>query len=187
MLLTNLRDFEWYNEPEDVSFEERGMAVLTKNKTDFWQSKHHNFKKDDGHFFFTRRTGNFTLDVKWIFEPEGRFDQCGIMVRIDERNWFKASVMYDNPSRPMLGSCVTNNGYSDWAAQKIPEGVSEVWYRVKRNNGDYLIFYSLDGEQFEQIRLLHLINDTPEVKAGAYTCSPQRGGVEAVLTKLEFS
>ena len=51
MLLTNLRDFEWYNEPEDVSFEERGMAVLTKNKTDFWQSKHHNFKKDDGHFF----------------------------------------------------------------------------------------------------------------------------------------
>lgn len=186
MLLEQLRDFEWLNEPFDVSFEERGMWVSTHDKTDFWQSAHHNFKKDSGHFFFTRRSLNFTLTVKWLFENKGRFDQCGIMVRIDEKNWFKASIMYDNPQNPQLGSCVTNNGYSDWAAQKIPDGVNEVWFRVKRCNGDYLVFYSLDGVKYEQIRMLHLLNDMPEVKAGAYVCSPQHGGFEAVLAKIDF-
>lgn len=186
MLLEQLRQFEWYNEPLDVSFEERGMWVATQNKTDFWQSAHHNFRKDDGHFFFTHQMGNFTLVVKWIFETRGQFDQCGIMVRVDEKNWFKASIMYDNPENPTLGSCVTNSGYSDWAAQKIPTGINEIWYKVKKVNGDYLIFYSLDGVKYEQIRMLHLINDMPEVKVGAYICSPQREGFEGILTKIDF-
>ena len=38
MFLEQLRDFEWYNEPADVSFDERGMRVLSRARTDFWQS-----------------------------------------------------------------------------------------------------------------------------------------------------
>ena len=30
MFLEQLRDFEWYNEPADVSFDERGMRVLSR-------------------------------------------------------------------------------------------------------------------------------------------------------------
>lgn len=186
MLLDQLRDFEWYNEPEDVSFDERGMRVLSRIKTDFWQSAHHNFSKDDGHFFFTRKTGNFTMTLKWNFDTNGSFDQCGIMVRIDEKNWFKASVMFESFRQPMLGSCVTNNGYSDWAAQDIPMGINQIWYRVKKVNGDYLVFFSLDGKKFKQIRLLHLLNDMPEVKAGAYICSPQRMDFEGILSAIDF-
>lgn len=83
--MEQLRDFEWYNEPADVSFDERGMRVLSRARTDFWQSLHHRFSKDDGHFFFTRKTGNFSCTVKWNFETDGSFDQCGIMLRIDEQ------------------------------------------------------------------------------------------------------
>lgn len=186
MLLEQLRDFEWYNEPLDVSFDERGMKVLSRDKTDFWQSLHHKFYKDDGHFFFTRKTGNFVFTIRWDFETNGNFDQCGIMLRIDERNWFKASVMFENFRQPMLGSSVTNNGYSDWAAQDIPMGINQVWYKIKRINGDYIIYFSMDGIKFKQIRLFHLLNDFPEVKVGAYICSPQREGFEATLSQIDF-
>lgn len=186
MLLEQLRDFEWYNEPLDVSFDERGMKVLSRDKTDFWQSLHHKFYKDDGHFFFTRKTGDFSLVIRWDFETNGNFDQCGIMLRIDERNWLKASVMFENFRQPMLGSCATNNGYSDWAAQDIPMGINQIWYKIKRIRGDYVIYFSLDGIKFKQIRMLHLLNDMPEVKVGAYVCSPQREGFEATLSQIDF-
>lgn len=187
MLLDALRDFEWLNEPLDVNFDETGMRVLTHDKTDFWQSAHHHFAKDNGHFFYTRREDDFTFVISWKFVSSGQFDQCGVMLRIDEKNWFKASIMYDNPQQPMLGSSVTNCGYSDWAAMEIPHGIEEISFKVKRLKGDYIIYYSLDGLSFKQIRLLHLINDQPEVKIGAYLCSPQREAFEGVLTRIEFN
>lgn len=94
--------------------------------------------------------------------------------------------MFESFRQPMLGSCVTNNGYSDWAAQDIPMGINQIWYRVKKVNGDYLVFFSLDGKKFKQIRLLHLLNDMPEVKTGAYICSPQRMDFEGILSAIDF-
>lgn len=186
MLLDALRDFEWLNEPLDVNFEETGMRVLTHNKTDFWQSAHHRVSKDNGHFFYTRRYDDFSFVVGWKFQINGRFDQCGIMLRIDEKNWFKASIMYDAPQYPMIGSCVTNNGYSDWANIDIPAGIEEMYYKIKRHKGDYVISYSFDGQNFRQMRMLHLLKDQPEVKVGAFVCSPQHEGFEATLTRIEF-
>lgn len=108
------------------------------------------------------------------------------MLRIDEKNWFKASVMSDNEAQPRLASCVTNCGYSDLAPIEIPAGITEVSYKIKRFKGDYILYYSLDGINFKQLRMLHLLNDQPEVKVGAYICSPQREAFEGVLTQIEF-
>ena len=52
MILENLKNFEWLNEPENVIFADKEMKIVAKKQTDFWQSKHHNFAKDDGHLFF---------------------------------------------------------------------------------------------------------------------------------------
>lgn len=69
MFLEQLRDFEWYNEPADVSFDERGMQVLSLPGTDFWQSLHHRVSKDDGHFFFTRKPAILLVRLNGILKP----------------------------------------------------------------------------------------------------------------------
>ena len=186
MRLEALKDFEWLNEPENVVFHDKEMRIVAQRETDFWQSKDHHFHRDNGHFFYSKRRNNFTFTVKWQFEKLNPYHQCGLMVRIDENNWIKASVLYDNPKRPMLGSSVTQYGYSDWAAQDIPADISEVWFRIIRQQGDYMIYYSLDGLSFKQMRLAHLLSDMPEVKVGAYVCNPTQTDFEAVLSVLEF-
>lgn len=186
MLLGALQDFEWYNEPQNVTFRDKEMIVSAEKGSDFWQSRHHQYGQDNGHFFFTRRKGDFIFTLKWSFNECLTYNQCGLMLRIDENNWVKASIMYDNPERPMLGTSVTQNGYSDWAAQDIPSNLKEIWFKVKRCNGDYLIYFSLDGESFKQIRITHLINDIEEIKVGAYICSPRNNNFEASLSLLEF-
>ena len=45
---------------------------------------------------------------------------------------------------------------------------------------------SLDGKKFKQVRMFHLLNDCPEVKIGAYACSPQRDDFEAILSQIDF-
>lgn len=186
MLLDALKRFEWYNEPENVRFNERGMVVTAKPQTDFWQSTHHNFHKDNGHFFFTRTITDFVLTVKWQFEKSFQFDQCGLMLRVDERNWFKLSLMSEQADAPKLGTSLTNFGYSDWAVQDLPQPLTEIWYRLKRSGSDYIAYFSVDGVVYKQMRLFHLVNDNPEIKVGAYAAAPRRSSFEAVLETLEL-
>ena len=47
MILENLKNFERLNEPENVIFANKEMKIVPKSQTDFWQSKHHNFYKDN--------------------------------------------------------------------------------------------------------------------------------------------
>lgn len=186
MLLEQLLEFEWLNEPEDVDFQDAGMKVTARKGTDFWQNKKHNVHMDNGHFFFTRKCANFTLTTHWEFDNIEGLNQCGIMVRADEQNWVKASILTESLQYPKLGSCVTNNGYTDWAAQNISKDIKEIWFKLKRQNGDYLLFYSEDGEKFCQIRLFNLYQEDVEVKAGAYICAPKNEGYQAVLKGISI-
>jgi len=185
MILDSLKNFQWLNDPADVFFNETGMNVMAREKTDFWQSLHHNFGRDNGHFFYTHKIGDFSMTVKWSFAALNHFQQCGIMVRVDERNWIKASLMQDDAKFPKLGTSVTQKGYSDWASQNLLAPVNAIWYRIARKSGDYTVLYSLDGENFSQIRLAYLMRDIPEVKVGAYLCSPNISGFEATLERIE--
>ena len=187
MLLDDLKKFDWLNEPENVRFEETGMRVVAKCRTDFWNCVRYDFIKDDGHFFFCYAVDDFCCDLNWEFEKAELFDQCGIMLRIDENNWFKASVMYENEKVPMLATSMTTNGLSDLATVPLPVGIKRVWYRLKRYKGCYIASYSLDGENYVQMRKFYLLYDTDEVKVGAYICSPQHEDFEAVLRGVEMS
>ena len=89
MRLETIRDFEWYNEPE-FGFDAGCMRIKAAPQTDFWQDNRHNIRKDNGHFFFSRRNGNFTLTVKWQTQKDQpRWCQYGLMGRIDNNNWCK--------------------------------------------------------------------------------------------------
>ncbi len=187
MLLDALKDFEWQNEPENVRFNENGMVVLSRNKTDFWQSKGHHFQKDDGHFFFCESKGDFRLITKWkLNEPSDAFCQSGMMLRVDEKNWFKFSLMSENKEQSKLGSSLTVNGSSDWAVIDLPYPVTEIWYKLVRNQDDYIAYYSLDGVKYFQHRLFYLPSDQGRIKVGAYIASPQQSNFEACLEILDL-
>lgn len=186
MLLETLKEFDWLNEPQNVRFDEDGMHVQAKYRTDFWCCARYDFRKDDGHLFFSYVLGDFCCDLDWSFENPGAFDQCGIMLRMDVNNWFKASIMYENEQTPMLATSLTNDGYSDLATIPLPAHTKRMWYRLKKRKGCYIASYSLDGENYVQLRKFYLIHDNDEVKVGAYICSPQGEDFKAVLHNLQL-
>lgn len=109
------------------------------------------------------------------------------MVRLDNLNWAKGGVLSPDLYKPQLGTVVTNCGHSDWAVSPLYDYNADFWYRLRRKNGDFIIFYSVDGQNFQQIRLFHFLEKADTVKVGAYACSPQRAGFRCILENIEFS
>lgn len=180
-----LEKFEWYNEPENVRFDKDGMAIYSRVNTDFWQSIHRGFKKDDGHFFFCRQNGNFSLTFKWGVEDISQFSQCGLMVRIDERNWFKASMMSEAVDNSLFVSSLTIGGHSDWSGVEMDESVKELWFRLNRIDDDYVFSYSKDGINFVKERMFYL-KSYEDVKVGAYIASPNQNDFCAKLSEMKL-
>ena len=107
------------------------------------------------------------------------------MVRIDERNWFKASLMNEQAHQNVLASSYTVTGHSDWAGFNLPQDVEEIWYRLNRVGDDYIFSYSLDGVQFIKSRMFYL-QSYEEVKVGAYIASPNCENFSAELSGLKL-
>jgi regulation of enolase protein 1 (concanavalin A-like superfamily) len=62
-----------------------------------------------------------------------------------------------------------------------------MWYRLSRREDDYRIECSVDGENFQQMRICHLINGNGKVRFGIYACSPEASSFKAVFTKMQLT
>ncbi len=163
--------FHWFNEPAKYQFG-TGLEIFTGPKTDFWQKTHYGFERDDGHCLFIKCPGDFSLMTHIEFQPQEKYDQCGLMVRSDRDHWIKVSTEYENETHSHLGSVVTNLGFSDWATQDISSSQRQMWYRISKNGSDFLLEGSFDGNDWLQLRIAHLHKLFKQLEIGIYACSP---------------
>ncbi len=163
--------YYWFNPPKHYSVG-NGLEIWTDEKTDFWQRTHYGFQRDDGHCLFIRQADDFSLRTQVEFQPREKYDQCGLMVRIDSQNWIKISTEYESEHVSRLGSVVTNLGYSDWATQDISSNGRTMWYRISKRGSDFLLESSYDGQAWFQMRIAHIHKEVESYEVGVYACSP---------------
>jgi uncharacterized protein len=178
--------FYWFNEPAHYQLG-NGLQIFTDEKTDFWQRTHYGFQRDDGHCLLTGQSGDFSLTTRVEFEPREKYDQCGLIVRVDSQNWIKVSTEYEDGHVSRLGSVSTNLGYSDWATQDVPSDRHEMWYRTSKHGQDFLLESSLDGKAWRQMRITHLRQPAEQFEIGVYACSPVGKDFRCCFKSLEIS
>ncbi|MCB9443970.1 MAG: DUF1349 domain-containing protein [Ardenticatenaceae bacterium] len=178
-------EYFWFNQPDKFKTGD-GLEIWTTPGTDFWQRTHYGFRNDNGHCLLREMTGDFSLTTQVEFRPTMLYDQCGLMLRIDENNWVKVSTEYIGAESSKLGSVVTNRGYSDWATQDISSEVQQLWYRVSRRGPDFLLEFSNDGTAWQQLRICHLHEVGDNIAAGIYACSPLENSFWCRFRILQF-
>lgn len=179
-------DFYWLNEPARYRLG-NGLEIFTDEKTDFWQRTHYGFERDDGHCLLTRISGDFSLTTQVEFHPLQKYDQCGLMVRVDSQNWIKVSMEYESEHVSRLGSVATSLGYSDWATQDVPSDHRQMWYRISKRGNDFLLEHSHDGRAWLQMRITHLHKQAEQCEIGVYACSPIGKDYQCRFKTLEIS
>ena len=182
----NLNQFYWINPPQQFTLKDGFLKIQTEPETDFWQRTHYGFRKTNAPAFLTKIEGDFTFSVKTRFKTQNQYDQCGVLLFIDNENWVKVSVEHENEQFARLGSVVTNLGYSDWATTDIPFPVNEMSYRLSLKGQDVFIEYAEKDAAYKQMRILHLHKLVQNTGIGAYACSPQKSGFEAVFSEFIF-
>ena len=176
---------EWLNEPPSWREEGGVLSISTGEKTDFWRTTHYGFIRDDGHLRFADVKGDFTAELSFLGTYEELYDQAGMMVRIDERNWLKAGIEFVG-GRQMLSVVVTRD-FSDWSTALAPTDAGWVSLRISRHGGTMRVEWMLPGSRpsFALLRLTYL-PPAPVVKVGPMCCSPQRGGFAVKFRDLSI-
>ncbi len=184
------RTLLWIRKPKQskVNYDEKKVTIVTDPRTDLWQKTYYGFEVNNAPILQVSTVEQFfSFTVKTKFKYKKQYDQCGIAVYLNEQNWLKASIEYENRKFQRLGSVVTTNGYSDWASTEVNSKIKEAWYRLSRRNNDFLIEYSFDGKEFKQMRICHLNPSSEEISFGIYACSPSASSFEAVFTNFELT
>jgi regulation of enolase protein 1 (concanavalin A-like superfamily) len=88
----------WFKQPEHWKIEGQKLIITAQPKTDFWQKTFYGYSTDNGHFYFTEYSGDFEASVKITGNFKDQYDQCGLMIRIDSRNWIKSGIEFVNGS-----------------------------------------------------------------------------------------
>lgn len=176
-------NWRWFNEPDQWSQTEDGLRLFTTPKTDYWRETHYGFTVDDGPFAYLERGGEFEVKARLIGDYQCRFDQMGLMLRIDEQNWIKTGIEFvDN--RINISAVVTREK-SDWSIMTVDEIWPFVWIKIVRRVDAVEIFYSRDDETYPMIRLAHFPSNRG-VKVGLYAASPDGEGFDATFTDFQI-
>lgn len=178
----------WYQEPTTWRLDADGLRLRSEAGTDFWQRTHYGFEADNGHLLGLEAAGDFVLTTRVTSRPVHQYDQAGLMVRLSPRCWLKTSVEFEPDGMNRLGAVVTNAQYSDWSTQPLAKAIDTVWFRIRAEACDCIVESSMDGRQWEQIRMARLLDRAaaPSIVAGLYACSPKGAGHEAVFSFLDF-
>ncbi len=188
MAKTDLKSMKWIRQPEKFSVSEEKVTITTESFTDLWQRTYYHFRNDNAPVLQTKTDEKyFSFVVKTTFDTKVRYDQSGIIMYLDSENWIKASVEYENDKIQRLGCVVTNNGYSDWSSVDIDASIKSMWFRLSRRDDDFCVENSVDGVNFNQMRICHMFNVKDEVPFGIYACSAEDSSFEAVFTDMEIT
>lgn len=176
------------------------MSFTTDPGTDFWQRTFYGFQNNNAPAYLFPCEENFTFSCHAQFDYKILFDQAGVLVWIDESNWIKASIEYDNDQFSRLGVVVTNNGYSDWSTRNC-QSTNAQFFRISRRGPDFLIQAKSAGkDDWEQLRICHLsvLGETTaqmgiapagelpahRVDVGVYACSPGQSRFSVLFDQI---
>jgi len=182
MNLGLLNHGQWLNPPEDWSLDGSGLTLSTNAKTDFWSNTFYGFRRDSGHFWHSQVTGDFTARIVFEGDYQHLYDQAGMMLRIDGRNWIKFGIEHSDGHTNF--SMVVTRENSDWSVVAQPAVSGPQTVRLTRLDTAVIAHFKRADGEWQLMR----VADFPAVAAadiGVMACSPERAGFRARFT--EFS
>jgi uncharacterized protein len=175
---------QWFNQPKSWSVEGNKLSMFVTPKTDYWRKTHYGFTVDDGPFYYQTIGGEFEVKVKITWDYKSRFDQMGLMLRIDEKTWIKAGAEFVN-DKVNISTVVTINR-SDWSVIETTVNPVALWIKAIRKLDAVEILYSLDNINYIMTRLAYFPRNKP-IMVGMTAASPDGNGFEALFEYFEVN
>ncbi|MCQ2185456.1 MAG: DUF1349 domain-containing protein [Bacteroidales bacterium] len=178
----SLDKMQWFNEPESYTIKGNTLVMDVPAQTDYWRIAHYGFTVDDGPFLYTTYGGEFEAKVKVSGEYKTRFDQAGMMIRIDHENYVKFGIEYVDGKYNI--STVVTHHTSDWSVITLDKPVDYIWVKALRRKDAIELFYSFDDKEYVMMRTLWMQDNCP-VMVGPVAACPDGNGFKAKFENFQ--
>ena len=168
-----LEKMQWFNEPEQWEIKDNALTMFVTPQSDYWRISHYGFTVDDAPFYYTTYGGEFEVKVKITGNYQTRFDQAGLMLRIDHENYIKTGIEFVDGKYNL--SAVVTHHTSDWSVITLDKAVPYVWIKAVRRLDAVEIFYSFDDQNYVMMRNAWLQDHVP-VQVGLMGAGPDGKG-----------
>ena len=172
----SLEKMQWFNEPAQWTIQDHVLSMQVTPQSDYWRISHYGFTVDDAPFLYTLRGGEFEVKVKVSGDYRTRYDQAGLMLRIDHENYIKAGIEFVDGKYNL--SAVVTHHTSDWSIIPLEKPVPFVWIKAVRRLDAIEIFYSFDDQEYT-LRRNAWMQDNHPIMVGLMGASPDGQGFEA--------
>ncbi|MDE6050893.1 MAG: DUF1349 domain-containing protein [Paramuribaculum sp.] len=180
----SLEKMNWFNEPDSWKISGKTLVMDVTPNTDYWRISHYGFTVDDAPFYYSEYGGEFEAKVKVSGDYKVRFDQAGMMIRIDHENYIKTGIEYVDGHYNL--STVVTHHTSDWSVIALDRPVDSLWIKAVRRLDAIEIFYSFDDKEYHMMRNAWMEANRP-VKIGMYAASPDGNGFRATFSDFRVS
>ena len=171
-----LEKMQWFNEPSQWEINDKKLTLFATPQSDYWRIAHYGFTVDDDPFLYTTYGGEFEAKVKITGDYKVRYDQAGMMIRIDHENYIKTGIEYVDGKYNL--SAVVTHHTSDWSVITLDRAVPFIWIKAVRRLDAVEIYYSYDDQTYTLMRIAWLQDNTP-VQVGLMAASPDGQGFQA--------
>ena len=171
-----LEKMQWFNEPSQWEITDKKLTLFATPQSDYWRIAHYGFTVDDAPFLYTTYGGEFEAKVKIAGDYRERYDQAGMMIRIDHENYIKTGIEYVDGKYNL--SAVVTHHTSDWSVITLDRAVPFIWIKAIRRLDAVEIYYSFDDQTYTLMRIAWLQDNTP-VQVGLMAASPDGQGFQA--------
>ena len=178
LIAQNMEKMNWLNEPSSWDVKGGNLKMKVTPESDYWRKTHYGFTVDDGPFYYTTRGGEFEVSMKISGNYKTRFDQMGLMLRIDEEHWIKTGIEYVDGVYNF--STVVTDVHSNWSVVELIGKPESIWIKAVRKLDAVEIFYSLDGITYKMSNVAYLSDNKP-VMVGMMAASPDGDGFDALF------
>ena len=178
----SLEKMLWFNEPEQWEISEDKLSMYVTPHSDYWRIAHYGFTVDDAPFYYATYGGEFEVKVKVSGNYKTRFDQAGLMLRIDHENYIKTGIEYVDGKYNI--STVVTHHTSDWSVIELDKAVPYLWIKAVRRLDAVEVFYSLDDKNYKMIHTAWMQDNIP-MKVGLMAASPDGNGFEASFENFD--
>lgn len=180
----SLEKMNWFNEPDTWHIENGSLVMSVTPHTDYWRISHYGFTVDDAPFYYAEYGGEFEAKVKVSGDYKVRFDQAGMMIRIDHENYIKCGIEFVDGKYNL--STVVTHKTSDWSVISQNRPIDYLWLKAVRRLDAIEIYYSFDDKDYQMMRTAWMEANRP-VKIGMYGASPDGTGFNATFSNFKVT
>lgn len=178
----SLEKMNWFNEPDNWQISEGNLTMDVTPNSDYWRISHYGFTVDDAPFYYAEYGGEFEAKVKVSGDYKVRFDQAGMMIRLDHENYIKTGIEFVDGKYNL--STVVTHKTSDWSVIALDRPVEYIWIKAIRRLDAVEIFYSFDDKEYHMMRNAWVEANHP-VKIGMFAACPDGNGFKASFSDFK--